>query len=227
MCKQLLVIPILFLSIIVSKNIEIKSNDGKTYILYENGTWKEKEYNSSKTSWDKGKFNNPSKSFKTKEEYINYKKNDGQTPILITQLISNNSFNIWSGDYFFPIYIFESFSDKLMKYVTIEYDWYNRFKEYTKSGKARSSGPFKKGDIFKYECEDDSSGFTIKSWDEDTHCLLLKSIKIEYLDGTIETYTENQIDDLLLPEKFMKSASNENWLSDKANICCNYYEWGF
>ena len=94
---------------------------------------------------------------------------------------------------------------KIIKYIDISVSFFNAVNDKLSSSSLRETGPLKFGDVSSPE----SNLYSEIIWNWETlnfqnsaHCIKIDSIKVEYMDGKINLFKNEEISKLLAPEEY-------------------------
>jgi len=140
--------------------------------------------------------------FERKMAYTDSVKLNSNIPILITRIDRSQPNSAGGVDLKIGMVVF---SEKTIKYIRFTVDAYNKVQDKVRCEILRSSqrialltGPYKKG--FSTE-----RPFTWENmfYNNTIDCFKLVHVEIEYMDGSIETFSEPDIKKLLVPYRLM------------------------
>jgi len=152
---------------------------------------------------------------------------NSKIPILITRLDRSEPNSAGGVDLKIELNVF---SDKTIKYIRFTVDAYNRVKdkvyceirrESRRTGK--TTGPYEKGYSSKYPLTWENLFYN-----NTIDCFKLVTVKIDYLDGSDETFTESDISQLMVPYKLMFYYHwkyldyDSHYVESLTQGCCNY-----
>tara|TARA_Y100000310_G_scaffold276991_1_gene294535 strand:+ start:220 stop:876 length:657 start_codon:yes stop_codon:yes gene_type:complete len=167
-------------------------------------------------------------SYLKKQSYVDSIRVTNSIPLILTRVTLIGPSSVGGYE---PTISYEVFSDKEIKYLKFKVEFYNRVLDRVygtirmrKEFNLFITGPLKKGDKFS-EVQWDPV------YNSDIDCMLIKSITIEYMDGSVDNFENREVLKLLVPYELMYyyeisygvRSSIPNWYG-KFNVerCCNF-----
>jgi hypothetical protein len=131
-----------------------------------------------------------------KQTYVDSIKVSNSIPIILTEVTTIGPSSVGGHE---PTISYEVFSDKQIKYLKIDVEFYNRVMDRVystirmlKEFNLTVTGPLNKGDKVNQQQWE-------PVYNNDIDCMLIKSITIEYMDGSSEDYNNQEVLKLLVP----------------------------
>ena len=167
-------------------------------------------------------------SYLKKQSYVDSIRVSNSTPLILTEVTTIGPSSVGGHE---PTISYEIFSDKEIKYLKFKIEFYNRVMDRVygtirmlKEFNLTVTGPLKKGDKFSQ-----------RQWDpvynNDIDCMLIKSITIEYMDGSIDNFDNQEVLKLLVPYELIYYNKSYDYFDSKVPInytrknverCCNF-----
>ncbi len=167
-------------------------------------------------------------SYLKKQSYIDSIRVSNSIPLILTEVTTIGPSYVGGHE---PTISYEIFSEKGIKYLKFKVEFYNRVMDRV-FGTIRMlnefnlsiTGPLNKGDKFSQ-----------RQWEpvynNDIDCMLIKSITIEYMDGSIDNYDNQDVLKLLVPYELIYYNKSYDYIDYKVPInytrtnverCCNF-----
>jgi hypothetical protein len=156
-----------------------------------------------------------------KQSYIDSIRVSNSTPLILTKVTTIGPSSVGGHE---PGIGYEIFSEKEIKYLKFNVEFYNRVMDRVygtfrmlKEFNLSVTGPLKKGDK-------DTEQLWEPIYNSDIDCMLIKSVTIEYMDGSSEDYNNQEVLKLLVPYEliYYNKSYSDTYYRMSNEGCCNF-----